>query len=867
MHCCGTWVGVRSVASYIHQTVCLLCHSLADSQAQEADCLKISVGPSIIGEGRDGAVGEPVGDRRVTLHQVERLSKNGGITGRLWKNRGVGIGRRTLVSGAGRTPFFRQATACLNLHAAPVRRWHHRMPVALHPICIPISAPAKPSNAAVSQRGTRRCRWPALLCLVMSAMLSAGEEMPKLIPPPSLAEINAELRKQIGTKLELAQEAYESKRYGEAVDLTDEILSIDPEHDAARQLNYRANKRLIQREGDKRSLTHLLEVQDKANPPDNRDPLRRQPEWRPPLDSESDGLTDIRKKLDQKIDLIDFPNVQIKDFLNTVLWKAYDINLLIDDAVIEGKTVTIKLRDVSVRDVLDFLVLNVQDLAYTVTPSGVWIHEPTKPHLVPKVYSIHYGLVSLGGVNAAGGQQGGGQGGAGGGGGGGTIPGLPANLQGLAQQLGGGQGGAQGQGGQGQQGAQSTLEMVLAWMETWPDQYPTGTTWHLDKMNSKLYVLTTPEFHREIQKMLDQVDQPPPQVFIRARFIEITDGGEFKWGFDLSEFQSPRNASNPNNQRLGVSGKTNIGLPNLATELGGTPLTFALTGLRTDPGFTVTMSALASDSKAKLLTAPAVMTLSGTPAFFTDSTEYNYVSRYTSTSSYTPIVNNNTTVTNTQQLIPEFAQDRVEITLEILPIVGRDMRTVTLELHPVISDFAAGQSISDFQSADILTVPAGSTTSVTQQVPRPTIAHRELRTKSILHDNGYVIIGGLMRHRQFQEDRRVPFLGNIPLIGFLFRSQATVDQSTNLIIVVEAKIITPSGRGLTDDLSAPLSEEEALALEAAKKHRPGQFAPAFFSPDVESNPGAGVAPPAPPARDSLNFTPAPADQPVFESAP
>jgi hypothetical protein len=163
-------------------------------------------------------------------------------------------------------------------------------------------------------------------------------------------------------------------------------------------------------------------------------------------------------------------------------------------------------------------------------------------------------------------------------------------------------------------------------------------------------------------------------------------------------------------------------------------------------------------------------------------------------------------------------------------------------MDPVILVLAGGQSISDFQNASILTVPSGTNSAVTQQVPRPTIAHRELRTKSVLHDNGYVIIGGLMRHRQFQEDRRVPFLGNLPLIGFLFRSRATVDQSTNLIIVVEAKIISPSGRGLTDDPSAPVTEEEALAIERAKKLRSGQFMPSYFNGDAEADPSGALPP-------------------------
>jgi hypothetical protein len=64
----------------------------------------------------------------------------------------------------------------------------------------------------------------------------------------------------------------------------------------------------------------------------------------------------------------------------------------------------------------------------------------------------------------------------------------------------------------------------------------------------------------------------------------------------------------------------------------------------------------------------------------------------------------------------------------------------------------------------------------------------------VVEDNGYVIIGGLMRNFKETRERKIPGLHRIPFLGHLFKTTSTSLDRRNLMIIVEAQIITPGGR-------------------------------------------------------------------------
>ena len=81
---------------------------------------------------------------------------------------------------------------------------------------------------------------------------------------------------------------------------------------------------------------------------------------------------------------------------------------------------------------------------------------------------------------------------------------------------------------------------------------------------------------------------------------------------------------------------------------------------------------------------------------------------------------------------------------------------------------------------------------------RPVIDAREFTTRLVIEDGGTVVIGGLLKKNHELLRRRVPILGDIPLIGLLFRYQKKRTVTSNLIIIVEAHIVTPAGERYAD---------------------------------------------------------------------
>ena len=92
----------------------------------------------------------------------------------------------------------------------------------------------------------------------------------------------------------------------------------------------------------------------------------------------------------------------------------------------------------------------------------------------------------------------------------------------------------------------------------------------------------------------------------------------------------------------------------------------------------------------------------------------------------------------------------------------------------------------------------------------PTIARREVTSTVTLPDKATVVISGLMREDVVKEERRIPLLGRLPLIGFLFRSTSERTQKTNLLIFVTPYLVTDAA----DNAGATTRWEERTGVSA-----------------------------------------------------
>lgn len=133
-------------------------------------------------------------------------------------------------------------------------------------------------------------------------------------------------------------------------------------------------------------------------------------------------------------------------------------------------------------------------------------------------------------------------------------------------------------------------------------------------------------------------------------------------------------------------------------------------------------------------------------------------------------------------------------TLDVIPIVSADGYTIQLTLIPTITEFLGYDEPGQFQTV---------VGSVAAPVPLPRFRYRYVVTSSIIWDGQTVVLGGLISETVTKTKDRVPVLGDLPLIGRLFRSEAKDSQKKNLVIFTTATIVDPAGNRVNDPNNLP----------------------------------------------------------------
>jgi general secretion pathway protein D len=152
------------------------------------------------------------------------------------------------------------------------------------------------------------------------------------------------------------------------------------------------------------------------------------------------------------------------------------------------------------------------------------------------------------------------------------------------------------------------------------------------------------------------------------------------------------------------------------------------------------------------------------------------------------------------------------VTLEVEPVVGPDGTTIDLNLVPQVVEFEGfinyGSEIFGVNPNAIsgATVPRILLTE--NVINQPVFSTRKVTTNVSVWDGQTVVLGGLMREDVQKTEDKVPFIGDIPLVGRLFRTNVDQHIKRNLVIFVTARLITPGGLPLN-----PTEEEEEGLLQ------------------------------------------------------
>ena len=392
--------------------------------------------------------------------------------------------------------------------------------------------------------------------------------------------------------------------------------------------------------------------------------------------------------------------------------------------------------------------------------------------------------------------------------------------------------------------------------------FPAGASANFLPQSSRLIVRNTQDNLELVDALVEQASASgPKQVEIESKFIEITQNNLKELGFDwlLGQFNvgnhrvfgaggtagtSP--AVNPADYPFGSSSGGAVGQNpvtagnrsgNLAISAnaidallfptnGATsvaPGIFGLAGVFTDPQFQVVVRALNQKKGVDLLSAPRVTTKSGQRAVIEIVREFRYPTQFQPPQIPQSFNNPNSTALVPGQTVnatsfpvtpttpTAFETRNTGVTLEVEPVVGPDGVTIDLNLVPQVVEFEGfinyGSPIQTF-STNLLGV--SQTQVLTPNViNQPVFSARKVTTSVSVWDGQTVVLGGLMREDVQKVEDRTPIIGDIPIVGRLFRTNVDQHIKRNLIIFVTARLVNPAGQ----PLNQAEEEEEQDAVQ------------------------------------------------------
>lgn len=280
---------------------------------------------------------------------------------------------------------------------------------------------------------------------------------------------------------------------------------------------------------------------------------------------------------------------------------------------------------------------------------------------------------------------------------------------------------------------------------------------------------------QSLEAVIQRLDIRRAQVLVEAIIaeMEIIDGQDLgiQWLFANDNGAFGSNVVDGNNRAQGIAGELfppeqstdegdgDFGRNDLLGALAGTPgFSLGWGELNDNLDIAVILNALKTQTNTNILSTPSLLTLDNQEAYITVGQEVPFV-----TGSFTG-TGGSTTPNNPFQTIQ---RENVGITLTVTPHVNEG-DTVVMDIEQEVSSLTGALSLL---ASDIIT------------------NERKIQTKVMASDGRTVVLGGLIKDDVQDGQQKVPFLGDIPWLGRLFRSDSVAITRQNLLIFIKPTII------------------------------------------------------------------------------
>lgn len=299
----------------------------------------------------------------------------------------------------------------------------------------------------------------------------------------------------------------------------------------------------------------------------------------------------------------------------------------------------------------------------------------------------------------------------------------------------------------------------------------------VDQRTNSLIVRDVPDNLGKIKNFVDKVDRPAPSIHIEARLVEMSRQDARSLGIIWGGAWTPRTSSNgPIIDMRGappggpISGETaGAATPTTAANFpaalgtiggllaGSTPFGLGLGWLASNFALDIQLQALEGQKRARTLSSPSLMTVDNQPATVASGQKFPIISV--------------TVVGGAQQASVTYTD--VTTRLQVTPRVvgdGRILMTIAVKDDVFLQPVTGAGLIA------------------------PVVSTRNTITQAEIIDGGTVVIAGLRQERFNNDERGIPWLSKVPVLGWLFKNDLTETERRELVIFLTAKVVSNPGQ-------------------------------------------------------------------------
>jgi general secretion pathway protein D len=315
--------------------------------------------------------------------------------------------------------------------------------------------------------------------------------------------------------------------------------------------------------------------------------------------------------------------------------------------------------------------------------------------------------------------------------------------------------------------------------------FESGVKVSADKATNSIVVTSSLRDFANLRTVIDRLDQPRRQVFIEAVIMDLNIKRENKMDMSFHAADAPNNVIGSGQSLLygGLNPFRSIALPSPTdTNLGALALGIRGPGVSgtenllgtgiSIPAFGILLDAVATTNDADILSTPHILATDNVPAEINVGQNIPLQTNFGGIGAL-PGASGSTALSGLGALTGfgmggTAPRQDIGTKVKIVPHLN-DSDEVRLEVTEEISDISGLQ-------------PVGTLGAIPY-------AKRTAQTQLVVRDQQTVVIGGLVRNAVARTDTKIPLLGDIPVIGALFRSRDTTLQKANLILILTPYII------------------------------------------------------------------------------